>query len=687
MPKTPRTFVETFWFSVVAAVILGPLLRPGLLLLLDLPVGPRPAWPPLFPTPSYGLVSPGTMSAAFVRVIAGLVSSELQNQTLIVLVVVVGGILMARACRTHFDVSPAASVGAGTLFVVNPFVEERVLMGQLVLVLDYSLLPLMIPMLATTVASHGKDGATKAIAAVAAISLVEIHVGGMALLLFVVATMFAPIRRRLKLLRSLAAAAVTATVHMYWVLPVVLEREYARLGSGDLAAYAPRPRGPGILPHVLLLHGGWREEFPAPLETSAGLFLVGFLPIIAVAIYGIWKALGSHRSTRLGAIAAVACLVGVILGMGTSFPLTAWVTQLLYDYLPGYGIYREPQKWVGLVAFGYSIFFGLGLHELGRRLPQSRRVQGLVAACAILPLLAASGTMLWGFGGRLQTSEFPRGWHRADALTGRDEGKLLFLPWNLYQPLPFAGNRTIASPADRFFEMPVLVSRDAALRAEASTRPADPRDRYIASLLRAKGRFQYFGHLVAPLDVHYVALADVADASDYGFLDRQRDLVVRYSDADITVYQNLSWRGDIFPLDGGSRVVEDVLRSPPRQREVVHSFTSGLADGADHPPDVPDLLASLVPSSRVSAPPAEYMGTGLSCLDGWTLNGTASECHLGAVAAFEDPPASGMLSRPAKAFQIIGYAVSAIALILIAMTILRRESSARTAGSSREPRG
>jgi hypothetical protein len=132
------------WFLALALLVLGPLLGHGFLLLLDAPTGPRPSWPAFFPLPSQGLFSAGAPVSAlaqFAVTCLTIPAPELTNKGLVVLIIVVGGLGMFRLASEQLRVGAVPATVAGTLFVVNPFVYERLISGQLYLMCAYAFLP------------------------------------------------------------------------------------------------------------------------------------------------------------------------------------------------------------------------------------------------------------------------------------------------------------------------------------------------------------------------------------------------------------------------------------------------------------------------------------------------------------------------------------------------------------------
>jgi hypothetical protein len=659
-------------FAALAAAVLGPVLGDGYLLLLDSPAGPEPLGPDFTPLPSRGLIA---SSAPFVALLGAVnsVLPEIGNKLLVFLTVFLGGWGMYRFVTSTLALGAPAGVVGAAFFAVNPWLYERLLAGQLWLTLAYGLLPWALPALVDLATDGGAVPALRAALRVGAIAVIDIHVGGIAVVLLVAAALVSATRLARSVARAALAPVTVLALHLYWVLPAALAREAARLGASDLRAFAPVPRSAQILTHVLLLHGFWRDEFPTPLGSLGPEFLIAFAVIAVFVVYGITLSLQSSRWRRAAVALVLTSGLALALGMGTSFPPTAPIARWLFHNFPGYGVYREPQKWIGLVALAYAVFLAVGIHGLHRHVAHrwGRTVAAATGVLAVLPLVATP-LMLWGFAGQVTTSSFPHDWHRVAQAVEASEGRLLFLPWNLYQPLPFAGGRVIANPAELFFPVPTLLSPEARTGGTVS---ADPRLRFVTKLLRRPRHIDLFGHLVAPLGVRYIALARIADFARFGWLDEQSDLRVVLRGDDMTLYENDAWRGDRYGLnDPAPGVLDHAWPKTPThadQRRAVSRLApaSPAAESGRLPGS---SLARLLPGVESVEPPrAPVLGTSLACTDGWRLGDAEPECHLGAVAAFPQPDEAAPLWRPGLTTQLLGYALSLAALAATTIAIKR----------------
>jgi hypothetical protein len=653
------------WFVSVALGVLGPLLLPGYLLLLDFPGGPRIPWVSPFPLPSQAFVSAGAPVISLLRSLA-LVVPEETPKLLIITSILVAGFGLFRFLSVCLIFRPIPALTGATLFAINPFVYDRALAGQLLILLAYAFLPWALPSLMRLT----REGTTRALiwslAWTAAIGIINLQIGGVALLLLLTAITSAPRTSLVKLGFLSGAVATLLVVNLYWILPLAASTTPHTVGSGDLAAYGTRPHSAAVLGAVLLLHGFWRLEFSTPLSNYPLIFLFSFIPLLAAAAAGVISAMTSERYRGPAAALGAAALVGLVLAMGTSFPPTAPISRFLFTNLPGYGLFREPQKWLALVALAYSVFTAAGLQVLAVSFAKWRRHSSWILLLTPLLPLIATHIMLWGFQGRVDVSRFPTGWAHAEAETASQSGKLLFLPWHLYEPLPFTQARIVANPAPSYFTIPTLVSTSSGLSTRDATAPTDPRTNYVSQLVSQPGHMKHFGHLMAPLGVHYIALANVADARSYRFLDRQHDLHRVFKTKSLSLYRNKAFRGSFYSLlpRRTPSSIRSLINSAPLQQRAGESLLAGPQGQNRAGISGPSWTRRLRFWPRFSAPRHDYVGTDLSCRDGWRFGESAPLCNLGTVAAFPPSTEGAMvLWRPGFGTQLIGYATSLIALL------------------------
>lgn len=647
------------WFAVLAVAVAGPLLGSGYLLLLDFPSGPRFPGFALFPLPSSGDLGNGTPLLALHAALRA-IHPYLRDKVFLLAPLILGGLGGYRLVRRHLALGTLPALYGATLFVLNPFVRDRFLAGHLHFLLAYSLLPwALVPV---REALHGRTGesAPRIALWLALLAAVDIHIAGIYGLLVLAALAAAPKGR---LLIGGVGLALAAALSAYWLLPASFTSPGAGIGPADLGVYASRPSGFAVLASLLSLHGFWRDEFPDLAERAPVLYAL-VVPILGLAAAGAARLLARREDRRFTLAVASTAALGLLLAAGTSFPPSAPAFRWLFEVVPFFGVYREPQKFLALVVLALSIFGAVGLEDLLGTL--GRRPGYALALLAVACVLAYGGGMFWGFGGVVRLHRYPEGWAQADRLMQeRGPGRLLVLPWHLYAVWSFSGGRIVANPGPSFFTREVLAAGEAGF-PEVPAQSPDPFRRYIAGLLDHRRRIERFGHLVAPLGVRFVAWTREADWEAYRFLERQPDLRLVLRDERISLYENLAWRGAVYGLSPG-----EPLSSPdqlPGSGDEV-DVTVALRPAAPPVPRQDDAfpgLARALPGWRTMEPTSGsvFVATTDRCTDGWRLGDRIlPRCHLGAVAAFPRPDGPETLWRPLVGARLVGVAVSVLSII------------------------
>ena len=662
--REPRRVVDALvpllWFSAVAVVVAGPLLGRGYLLLLDYPSGPE--WPhvPVFPLPSSGDVGSTTPLLAVLALLRRL-SIYLPDKVLLISPIVLGGVGLSRLVRSRFGVAAPAALYGATLFVINPFVADRYLAGHLFFLLAVAMLPWALGPVLDLLQEPTTRTAIQAALWLFGFAIVDLHVAGMYALLIVIAGIVCWSRRAaVGVVVGLGAAAVLCA---YWLLPSAFGLSGRRIGATDLAEYATRPAGVRVLPTLAGLYGFWREEFTGAIERVPLLALL-LIPILALALNGAIRTLATPEHRRAGTTLIVAAILGLFLAAGTSFPPTAGAFRWLYDHVPLFHIYREPQKFLALVVLAYAVFGAIGLQDvLSRRRFHARAWEWGASALAIGVVVAYGYTMLFGLWGQVQLSQYPSDWERADQMmAAAGPGRVLVLPWHLYAVWSFSDDRIVANPAPSYFSREVI-SGDNVGFARLPTQSVDPFSAWVQDILAHRGTVQDFGHLVAPLDVRFVILLHEVDANTYGFLQHQSDLTSAYRGPSLELFENRAWSGATLPLSqatttgspsdpwGDAAATTDTLFPEPPRAPL--AATSSLLPWARFLPGWPSIAPGQTP----------YVATGDRCTDGWRLGGDVPTCHLGAVAAFTSPHEVETLWRPAVGARVTGFLITGFALI------------------------
>lgn len=394
---------------------------------------------------------------------------------------------------------------AGVFYAWNPFVAERLIMGQWALLLGYAGLPWVLREVGR------RTGAVRP--GRLAVAVVPALIGGFAPMVITVlaavpVAVFAGrgARRADRLRRVAVTFGVLAVACLPWLIPSLIAPVHADpVGAAAFAARADTPFGTGG--SLLMLGGIWNAlAVPAGYGGSASVF---WLLVVVAAVVGYVVA---ARPRRVCPGLGVAAAAGFCLAAFGSWASTLSALESAISFWSGFAVLRDGQQLVAPLALGESIGLGAGvaaLIALAAR-PRSRGpasgpatapatgpavvigVSALVASVVLLPGLA------WGAVDRLRAVEYPADWTIARRLidTSRSDGSALLLPWAQYRRYPWNHGEPLFDPWPKFLARS-LIWNDA-LQVGPLTIPAESRsarrlgpvidsERPLTAALRAAG--------------------------------------------------------------------------------------------------------------------------------------------------------------------------------------------------------
>lgn len=518
---------QTVWFEygALALVVMLPLLLPGFILTLDLVFTPSLAWPTDL-TNTYPL-------EALLWLLHLVLPADVIEKIVLFVILLFSGVGMHTLMRSinmkgklEPEIWRMALYFGGIFYMINPFTYSRFMAGQWLFLLGYAMLPFFVRALLKFFMKPTLKTVLPLAAWSFAVMTASLHHIGILLLIALAVPVLGAIfgywkdRAHVKhfLLWSGACLVTLVTVSSFWLVPAVLGK--GTIGSAvdsmnqtDFTAFATNGGSLlGKLGEVIRLQGFWveaRQLYTLPQEMIPAWGLL-FLPLWALVITGAIKAWKASRF--FVALAASSIGIGILL---SATPIMAWIGHVI----PLFNGYREPQKFVNFIAFGYAILGVFGAAYITQWAADRFNElsgQAVVIVCLFLPL-AITPCMLWGFSSQLSPRSYPEGWYQMDTtLKGLSEPKrVLSLPWHQYMEYGFTG-RIIANPTEKFFAgTDVIVSDDPEFGSLTPTEPNQEKNS-IADALKHPDTLKT---TLLARNIHYILLAKEDDASHYAFLD------------------------------------------------------------------------------------------------------------------------------------------------------------------------
>jgi thiosulfate reductase cytochrome b subunit len=441
----------------------GPGLAPGYLLSYDMVFVPSPP----ISAALLGLTGGpprAVPSDAVVAVLSLAVPADIVQKMILILIFVLAcsgaaALLTSGWERARGENPPlVAALAAGVFYAWNPFVAERLLIGQWALLLGYAGLPWVVRSLCT--------GRSRIAMAPLCAALLPAAVGGFAAMavsaLAAVPAAWFGGERSMRVRRLVTVLAILAVFSLPWLIPALLVTVHTDPRGVD--AFAARADTPfGRVGSLLMLSGIWNAQ-TVPRGYGGAPSVVWLLVVLAAVCGYLLAARPLRLCPGLG-IAGIAGLVVAAIGV-TSASRAALLD--LVRVWPGFAVLRDGQQYVAPLALAEAVGLGGGVARVLRGVkagpaglgatPSTARAAAALGVMAVLaPVLLLPG-MAWGSAGRLKPVEYPADWMRARQIIDSDPraGTVLLLPWAAYRRYRWNGGETVFDPWSRLAAREVI---------------------------------------------------------------------------------------------------------------------------------------------------------------------------------------------------------------------------------------
>jgi hypothetical protein len=467
------TGVDFAWSAGLTFVILGPLLvGSGYWLFGDMVFVPHQPWKAAWLGLDGSLPRAVPMDA-LVSLATHVVPGAWVQRALLVGGLLLGGVGIGRVVGEHAWYSRAAAI---TLLLWNPWVYERLLIGQWAILLGYLALPWVV-LAARRLRDDPRRGWAEAAVAVTVSAVCSPSSGVMAAIVLAVLALTRDRRT------WLVAAGVGLAANLTWLVPAVTAESVQVSADGVFSGFAARAEsGAGAVASLFSLGGIWKTAILPSARTSTALVLLSCLLSIA-ALAGLRRAVRDHPGEwrRLAGLAVGALVLAAV----PTVPGGAAMLESLAEHLPGVALFRDSHRFLAPLGVVLAIGAAGAATAVRARVRRGREalwaVVGLVVAAPVLLLPA----LAWGAAGELDRSTYPQEWADVADLLGDDPGRVVVLPWEgSYRGFDWEHRRAVLDPAPRFFPGEVLVD-DQVLLGDRTVPAEDPRVGEVADALAA----------------------------------------------------------------------------------------------------------------------------------------------------------------------------------------------------------
>ena len=478
---------------------LGPGLGPGYLLSYDMVFVPSPQFNAAVLGTS-GTLPRAVPSDAVVAALARALPADVVQKLVLLAIFVLAS---AGATRLLSCDRLPAQLAAGVLYAWNPFVAERLILGQWALLLGYAGLPwvlgaaarpgvsvlrrvprlvvallpaavggfaalsisglIALPAAARAGSSAGSAGAAVGPAGARTAGPPDAPTGASGSGRTPLAAVPAAAAR------VLVALATLVVLSLPWLIPALTRQVHT--SPAGVAAFAARADTPfGTAGSLIMLGGGWNAQ-TVPAGYGGGVSAL-WLCVTVTAAAG-FLLLGRRRWPGLGAAAVLGLLIALLGALGPDRDLL----RSMITWWPGFAVLRDGQQFIAPLALAEAVGFGLVVGRVLRLGRPSARREGaviLAAAIAAVPVLLLPG-LAFGAAGRLRPVEYPADWLAARRLINADagRGRALLLPWGAYRRFGWNDDEALLDPWPRLLARQV-VWNDGVQVGSVQIPPEDP---------------------------------------------------------------------------------------------------------------------------------------------------------------------------------------------------------------------
>lgn len=530
---------------VLGLLALGPGLRRGFLLSYDMVFVPREP----FTSAMFGLSGgpPRAVPSDFVVAVASrLLPADIVQKLILLLIFV----LACAGAAALLDREPVlARLAAAVFYGWNPYVAERLIIGQWALLIGYAGLPWVLRAgLALT-----RD-CTKSNLARLILALLPAIASGFASIALS-ALVLVPVALASRRTRTVAVTLATLVVgSLPWLIPSLLHTVYA--DPGGVAAFASRADTPfGTVGSLVMLGGMW-NAVTVP-KGYGGPWSAIWLAVVLAALAG-YVLLG-RRQGRWPGLTAAALVSLVIACVGITEPGRALLRAAIGAW-PGFAIVRDAQQFIAPLALAESTGFGLAVawcvrpRPFGQNLFNERaatpppsppppdplgRALGVLAV--VIPLVLLPG-LAWGAAGRLRPAEYPASFLAAARAIDADRapGAVLLLPWVADRTPAWNHGETMLDAWPRLVARPVIWN-DGTVVGHQVLAPDDPAARRLDRIVTGTGpmtaALRAAGVRFVVVDGAPLSAPDPRDARDTPAGARLPGAVRIYNQPELVVYQ------------------------------------------------------------------------------------------------------------------------------------------------------
>ena len=458
---------------MIAFLVLGPmLLSRGYVLRGDMVFVPDQPWKEAW-LGLDGRVPRFVPGDAFLSAMGFVLPGDLVQKGVLLGAFMLGGLGAGRLVDRWSGVARAAAI---TLFLWNPWLLERLAIGQWGVVVGYLLMP-WVALAAERVRDAQRRDWLEWCPLVMWLGLSAVFSPASGLVALAIALAIVTFGGGPR--RVVGVAALGLFMNLPWILPAALHGGSLVAADGQFAGFAPRAEsGLGIVASLVSFGGIWKSSV-VPGERGSAVIVALSCALTIVALLGLPLAMRMERQRVLGL--GLVGLAALVMALATSAPAVDSMLDATASHIPALGLIRDSHRYLGpaVLALLPGMAAAVGWAQ-GRALNRHGAMHVVALLLVVAPVLCLP-SLAWGMNGDLRPVAYPREWSQV-----RDElpsGRTVVLPWRGgYRGFVWNDRRAALDPAPRFFPGDVLID-DRSYLVEATIESEDPQLRGIGRAL------------------------------------------------------------------------------------------------------------------------------------------------------------------------------------------------------------
>lgn len=365
------------------------------------------------------------------------------------------GISSMRFCLRRFTTTWRIQLIGSLLFVLTPWVYDRLFFGQVWVVAAYMFLPVVIG-LAWDLISRRLDIGFLLSLIFSLFFLGMLNARYFPIGLIVIASFFAYRLYKDRSLQviyyGLATLIGSLFLSLYWIVPLLQSDIIASLHDvAQMQFFTPTGSFLSLFVDTLALHNSWMNYKTHALVSVDSIVALSWIfpmvySLLVVGALAVW---------RFGAqyILFFWALFAWFFSLNLATPFLSHVNLWIFTSIPFFSAYREPGKRMALVAIFYIICIVVLLTQTLRH-----RTTWIVRGLVAIVLWASIYLFVFVPWEKNRTIQYPADWYTAKQQYGAilNSPSTIVFPWHWYMGCDFSDRRIIQNPAKTFFGLAIV---------------------------------------------------------------------------------------------------------------------------------------------------------------------------------------------------------------------------------------